>query len=197
VKLRPDYGDSYLNLHFYLAGPDRDGDCPMAKAIANPAQDAASTLLWATVSTRRLQKDAIAEYERRRGSLANLWLATIWLGPRTSPDVSIRDGTRAIELANRPLRVSAAKILIIYAPSRLLAQGVAVSPRRENCSAGIASSRDPGQLHFGQRTSDEIATLRTRPAIPQVKPGEPSTTGSFLSAVATKPTSRCLGIYLR
>src|SRR5207237_6608614 len=102
----------------------------------------ASTLLWATrfyeENYRKMQSPSTSV---RRGSLAKtLWLATIWLGSSRPPRMlQFAMGLEQSSSPNRPCDFLAAKILIICAPSRLLAQGGAVSPRREKLLGGRCS----------------------------------------------------------
>lgn len=111
VELRPDYGDPYLNLGSVLFQEGRVGDAIVQwhKALATQPNDAGfHTALGNAFLKGELQKDAIAEYEHAaristqdpvaRNNLA--WLLA------TSPDASIRDGNRAMELAKQAVRLS-------------------------------------------------------------------------------------------
>ena len=82
----------------------------MAEGACDPAEGReASTLLWANAFLKKgLQKDAIAEYEHAarifpRDFVARNKLA--WL-LATSSDASIRDGKRAIEVAEQTVQLS-------------------------------------------------------------------------------------------
>src|SRR5262249_12126841 len=114
VKLRPDYGDPYLNVGSVLFQQGRTEEAieQWQKARATLPKDASfHTILGNSFLQRGFQKDAIAEYEhaarisphdpKSRNSLA--WLLA------TSSDTSIRDGNRAIELAEKTLRLSGGK----------------------------------------------------------------------------------------
>jgi tetratricopeptide (TPR) repeat protein len=114
VKLRPDYGDPYLNLGTVLFQQGRVADAiaQWQKALATQPNDAGfHTALGNAFLGGELQKDAIAEYEHAarissqdpvpRNNLA--WLLA------TSSDASIRDGNRAIEFARQAVQLSRGK----------------------------------------------------------------------------------------
>jgi tetratricopeptide (TPR) repeat protein len=114
MRLRPGYGDPYLNLGniLFQQGEMRDAVVQWQKARATELRDGRFHTLLADAFLRAgLQKDAIAEYEHAvqnsvedplpRNSLA--WLLA------TSSDASIRDGNRAVELANGAVRLSHGK----------------------------------------------------------------------------------------
>jgi len=111
MRLRPGYGDPYLNLGNILFQQGRMPDAMVQwqEAHAAEAKDGRFHTLLADAFLRAgLQKDAIADYEhavrnsvedpRPRNSLA--WLFA------TSSDASIRDGNRGVELANEAVRLS-------------------------------------------------------------------------------------------
>ena len=110
-KLRPDYGDPYLNVGTVLLRQGRTGDAiaQWHKAVATQPKDAPfHTILGDAFLQHGLEKDAIAEYEHSarisahdplpRNNLA--WLLA------TSSDASIRDGNRAIDFAKQAVRLS-------------------------------------------------------------------------------------------
>jgi Flp pilus assembly protein TadD len=114
MKLRPDYGDPYLNLGIVLFQQKRTDEAiaQWQKAVATQPNDAAfHTILGNGFLQRGLQKDAVAEYEhaarisphdpKSRNSLA--WLLA------TSSDASIRDGSRAIQIAEQTTQLSGGK----------------------------------------------------------------------------------------
>jgi tetratricopeptide (TPR) repeat protein len=114
MKLRPDYGDPYLNLGSVLFQQGRTDEAiaQWQKAVARQPNDPDfHTILGNAFLQRGLQKDAIAEYERAArisphdpkscNSLA--WLLA------TSSDASIRDGNRAIGVAQEAFRLSGGK----------------------------------------------------------------------------------------
>jgi protein O-mannosyl-transferase len=114
MRLRPGYGDPYLNLGNALFQQGRLGDAiaQWQQAHSTESKDARFHIALANAFLRaRLQKDAIAEYEYAtrisaqdalpRNNLA--WLLA------TSPDASIRDGNRAMELASQAVRLSDGK----------------------------------------------------------------------------------------
>jgi tetratricopeptide (TPR) repeat protein len=114
MRLRPGYGDPYLNLGnvLFKQGRMRDAMAQWEKAHATESKDARFHTVLADAFRRAgLQKDAVAEYEYAarisaqdplpRNNLA--WLLA------TSSDASIRDGNRAVELANEAVRLSHGK----------------------------------------------------------------------------------------
>jgi tetratricopeptide (TPR) repeat protein len=114
VKLRPDYGDPYLNLGTVLFQQGRVADAiaQWQKALATQPNDAGfHTALGNSFLKGELPKDAIAEYEHAaristqdpvpRNNLA--WILA------TSSDASIRDGNRAIEFAKQAVQLSRGK----------------------------------------------------------------------------------------
>src|SRR5438552_2250792 len=114
AKLRPDYGDAYFNLGSVLFRQGRIGEAiaQWQKALATQPSDAGfHTVLGNAFLKSGLQKDAIAEYEHAarispQDPLARSNLA--WL-LATSSDASIRDGNRAIELAEQAVQLSGGK----------------------------------------------------------------------------------------
>jgi Flp pilus assembly protein TadD len=114
MRLRPGYGDPYLNLGTLLfqQGQMSDAMAQWQKAHATLPKDGRfHTALADAFLGAGLQKDAIAEYEYAarisaqdplpRNKLA--WLLA------TSSNASIRDGNRAVELANEAVRLSHGK----------------------------------------------------------------------------------------
>ena len=114
VRLRPDYGDPYLNLGTVLFEQGRTDDAIAAwqKAVATQPTDAGfHTALANGFLKGGLQRDAIAEYEHAAriapddpvpgNNLA--WLLA------TSFDASIRDGNRAMEFAKHAVQLSRGK----------------------------------------------------------------------------------------
>jgi protein O-mannosyl-transferase len=111
IELRPDYGDSYFNLGTVLFQQGRTDEAiaQWQKGLATRPNDAGfHTALASAFLKKGFQKDAIAEYEQAmqifprdvvtRNNLA--WLLA------TSSDASIRDGKRAIELAEQTVQLS-------------------------------------------------------------------------------------------
>ena len=114
MRLRPGYGDPYLNLGnvLFQQGRMRDALAQWHKAHATESKDTRFHTALADAFLRAgLQKDAMAEYEYAvrtsaqdplpRNNLA--WLLA------TSSDASLRDGNRALELANEAVRLSHGK----------------------------------------------------------------------------------------
>ena len=114
MRLRPGYGDPYLNLGNILfhQGQMPDAMVEWQKAQGTESKDGRFHTLLADAFLRAgSQEDAITEYEHAvrnsgedpvpRNSLA--WLLA------TSSDASLRDGNRAVELANVAVRLSHGK----------------------------------------------------------------------------------------
>ena len=114
MRLDPVYGDPYLNLGniLFQQGRMRDAMAQWETAHATQPKDARfHTALGDAFLRARLQKEAMTEYELAaqisaqdplpRNNLA--WLLA------TSPDASIRDGNRALELANEAVWLSRGK----------------------------------------------------------------------------------------
>src|SRR5215472_12259748 len=114
MRLRPGYGDPYLNLGniLFQQGQMHDAMVLWQKARATEPKDGRfHTLLGDAFLRAGSQQDAIGEYEQAvrnsvgdplpRNSLA--WLLA------TSSDASLRDGDRAVELANEAVRLSNGK----------------------------------------------------------------------------------------
>jgi tetratricopeptide (TPR) repeat protein len=114
IKLRPDYGDPYLNLGTVLfeQGQIHDAIAQWHRAVATQPNDAGfHTALGDAFLKGELQKEAIAEYEHAARISSQDPLACnnlAWL-LATSSDASIRDGDRAIELAKQAVRLSRGK----------------------------------------------------------------------------------------
>jgi protein O-mannosyl-transferase len=114
VRLRPDYGDPYFNLGSVLFQQGRidDAIAQWHKALVAQPNDAGfHTALGNAFLKKGLPKDAIAEYEHAarisgRDPMARNNLA--WL-LATSSDASIRDGNRAIEIAQQAVQLSRGK----------------------------------------------------------------------------------------
>ncbi len=114
MRLRPGYGDPYLNLGnlLFQQGRMRDAMAQWQKAHATLPKDARfHTALADAFLGAGLQKDAIAEYEyaARISALDPLPRNKLAWILATSSDASIRDGSRAVELANEAVRLSHGK----------------------------------------------------------------------------------------
>jgi Flp pilus assembly protein TadD len=114
ATMRPDYGDVYLNLGsvlFRQGRPDEAIALWRKAAATQPEDGSFHTILGNEFLKKGLQKDAIGEYEHAtrifpRDSVARNNLA--WL-LATSADDSIRDGKRAVELAEQTMQLSSGK----------------------------------------------------------------------------------------
>ena len=114
IRLRPGYGDPYLNLGnvLFKQGRMRDAMAQWQKAHATESKDARFHTALADAFLRAgLHKDAMAEYEYAARTSAHDPLPRnnlAWF-LATSSDASIRDGNRAVELANEAVRLSHGK----------------------------------------------------------------------------------------
>jgi Flp pilus assembly protein TadD len=114
VKLRPDYGDPYFNLGsaLFQQGRTDEAIAQWQKALATQPNDAGfHTALGTAFLKKGLQKDAIAEYEHAMRIFPRDFVARnnlAWL-LATSSDASIRDGKRAIEVAEQTVQLSSGK----------------------------------------------------------------------------------------
>jgi protein O-mannosyl-transferase len=114
MKLRPDFGDPYFNLGSVLFQQGRTDEAiaQWQKALATQPNDAGfHTALGSAFLTKGLHKDAIAEYEHATRIFPRDFVARnnlAWL-LATSSDASIRDGKRAIELAEQTVQLSSGK----------------------------------------------------------------------------------------
>jgi tetratricopeptide (TPR) repeat protein len=114
AKMRPDYGHAYLNLGSILLGKGRTDEAIALwrKAAATLPEDAGFHIILGDEFLKKgLPKDAIAEYEHATQIFPRDFVARnnlAWL-LATSSDGSIRDGERAIELAERAAQLSSGK----------------------------------------------------------------------------------------
>src|SRR5213595_127466 len=163
AKLRPDYGDAYFNLGSVLFQQGRIGEAiaQWQKALPTLPNDSGfHTVLGNAFLKSGLQKDAIAEYEHAarispQDSLARSNLA--WL-LATSSDASIRDGNRAVELAEQAVQLSGGKdptylrtLAAACAESGRFAQAVAAAEQ----AVRIAGTE--GKSDLANALRDEIA----------------------------------------
>jgi tetratricopeptide (TPR) repeat protein len=163
VKLRPDYGDPYFNLGSVLFQQGRTDDAiaQWQKALATQPNDAGfHTALGNAFLKKGLQKDAIAEYEHAarispQDPMAGNNLA--WL-LATSSDASIRDGPKAMELAEQAVQLSSGKD-----PSylRTLAAACAETGRfseaKETAQRALQAAQVQGNSTLANAIRDEIA----------------------------------------
>jgi tetratricopeptide (TPR) repeat protein len=114
MKLRPDYGDPYFNLGSVLFQQGRTDEAiaQWQKALATQPNDPGfHTALGNAFLTKGFHKDAIAEYEHATRIFPRDFVARnnlAWL-LATSSNASIRDGKRAIELAEQTVQLSSGK----------------------------------------------------------------------------------------
>jgi tetratricopeptide (TPR) repeat protein len=163
IKLRPGYGDPYLNLGnaLFLQGRIEDAITQWQQAHATESKDARfHTALADAFLKARLLKEAIAEYEYAaeispqdplpRNNLA--WFLA------TSSDASIRDGNRAMELANQAVRLSDGKdptylrtLAAAYAETGQFAEA------QKTATRALREAEFRGNSSLGNALRDEIA----------------------------------------
>jgi tetratricopeptide (TPR) repeat protein len=163
IKLRPGYGDPYLNLGnaLFQQGRIEDAITQWQQAHATESKDARfHTALADAFLKARLLKDAIAEYEYAaqispqdplpRNNLA--WFLA------TSSDASIRDGNRAMELANQAVRLSDGKdptylrtLAAAYAETGQFAEA------QKTATRALREAEFRGNSSLGNALRDEIA----------------------------------------
>jgi protein O-mannosyl-transferase len=163
VRLRPDYGDPYFNLGSVLFQQGRidDAIAQWHKALTAQPNDAGfHTALGNAFFKKGLQKDAIAEYEHatrisQRDPMARNNLA--WL-LATSSDASIRDGNRAIELAEQAVQLSSGKdanylrtLAAAYAETGRFAEAAETGRR------ALQAAQTQGNSMLANTIRDEIA----------------------------------------
>ena len=177
VRLRPDYGDPYFNLGSVLFQQGRIDDAIVQwhKALAAQPDDAGfHTALGNAFLKKGLSKDAIAEYEHaarvsRLDPMARNNLA--WL-LATSSDRSIRDGNRAIELAQQAVQLSRGKdgnylrtLAAAYAETGRFSEAIKVAQRVKD----LATSQ--GNLRLANVLQGDIAlyelSLPLRQTLPE------------------------------
>jgi tetratricopeptide (TPR) repeat protein len=163
MRLRPGYGDPYLNLGNALFQQGRMGDAiaQWQQARATEPKDARfHTALANAFLKARLQKDAVAEYEYvvlisaqdplPRNNLA--WLLA------TSSDASIRDGSRAMELANQAVRLSDGKDpTYLRTLAAACAEAGLFTEAQETAGRALREAEFRGNSSLGNALRDEIA----------------------------------------
>jgi protein O-mannosyl-transferase len=163
LKLRPDYGDPYFNLGSLLFQQGRidEAIAQWQKAVAMQPDDAGfHSALANAFLKKRLYKDAITEYEQAaqidsHDPLARSNLA--WL-LATSPDASIRDGARAVKLAEQAVQLSGGKDPTYL---RTLAAACAESGRftdaQQAAHRALEEAQVQGKSALANALRDEIA----------------------------------------
>jgi tetratricopeptide (TPR) repeat protein len=175
MKLQPDYGDPYFNLGSLLFQQGRidEAIAQWQKGAAMQPDDAGfHSALANAFLKKRLYKDAITEYEHAaridpRDPLARSNLA--WL-LATSPDASIRDGTRAVKLAQQAVQLSGEKDPTYL---RTLAAAYAESDRftdaQQAARQALEAAKARGKSALADALRDEITLyelglpLRSKP----------------------------------
>jgi tetratricopeptide (TPR) repeat protein len=163
VKLRPDYGDPYFNLGSVLFQQGRTDDAitQWQKALATQPNDAGfHTALGNAFLKKGLQKDAIAEYEHAarispqdpmaRNNLA--WMLA------TSSDASIRDGPKAMELAEQAVQFSSGKDPnYLRSLAAACAETGRFSEAKETAQRALQVAQVQGNSTLANAIRDEIA----------------------------------------
>ena len=163
IRLRPRYGDPYLNLGnaLFRQGRVDDAITQWQQAHSTESKDARFHTALADAFLRaRSQKDAIAEYEYAvrispqdplpRNNLA--WFLA------TSSDASIRDGSRAMELANQAVRLSDGKDPnYLRTLAAACAEAGLFTEAQETAGRALRESEFRGNASLGNALRDEIA----------------------------------------
>jgi len=163
VKLRPDYGDPYFNLGSLLFQQGRTDEAIVQwqKAVASQPDDVGFHSALANAFVKKgLGKEAIAEYERAariapQEPLARNDLA--WL-LATSSDTSIRDGTRAVELAQQAVQLSGGKDpLYLRTLAAACAESGRFSDAEQTAQRALQAANVQGNSGLANALRDDIA----------------------------------------
>ena len=166
IKLQPDYADAYYNLGHALLAKGRVDEAisQWEKALAiQPADADAQTSLANALLQRGSLREAITHYEKA------LELAPQDANPRnniawvlaTSSDASIRDGARAVSLAQEAVELSGGKepnflrtLAAAYAESKRFSEAI-ITARRGYEIATVLNDSD-----LAERLSRDVALYR-------------------------------------
>ena len=176
MKLRPDYGDPYFNLGSVLFQQGRTDEAmaQWQKALATQPNDAGfHTALGTAFLKKGFQKDAIAEYEHAirifpRDFVARNNLA--WL-LATSSDASIRDGKRAIEVAEQTVQLSSGKdanylrtLAAVYSEVGRFSEAIVVAQQ----AAALATMQ--GKTDVANRLKKDLVLYQERVPLRETSP---------------------------
>jgi tetratricopeptide (TPR) repeat protein len=168
VRLRPDYGDPYLNLGTVLFEQGRTGEAiaEWQKAVTTQPKDAGfHTALANGFLKGGLQRDAMAEYEHATrispddpvpaNDLA--WLLA------TSSDASIRDGNRAVEFAKHAVQLSRGKDPnYLRTLAAAFAESGSFPDARETARRALQAAERRSNSSLATALQDEIALYELR-----------------------------------
>jgi tetratricopeptide (TPR) repeat protein len=176
VKLRPDYGDPYFNLGsaLFQQGRTDEAIAQWQKALATQPNDAGfHTALGTAFLKKGLQKDAIAEYEHATRIFPRDFVARnnlAWL-LATSSDASIRDGKRAIEVAEQTVQLSSGKdanylrtLAAVYSEVGRFSEAIAVAQQ----AAAIAAMQ--GKTEVANRLKKDLVLYQEQMPLRETSP---------------------------
>jgi tetratricopeptide (TPR) repeat protein len=176
VKLRPDYGDPYFNLGsaLFQQGRTDEAIAQWQKALATQPNDAGfHTALGTAFLKKGLQKDAIAEYEHATRIFPRDFVARnnlAWL-LATSSDASIRDGKRAIEVAEQTVQLSSGKdanylrtLAAVYSEVGRFSEAIAVAQQ----AAAIATMQ--GKTEVANRLKKDLVLYQEQMPLRETSP---------------------------
>jgi len=176
VKLRPDYGDPYFNLGsaLFQQGRTDEAIAQWQKALATQPNDAGfHTALGTAFLKKGLQKDAIAEYEHAMRIFPRDFVARnnlAWL-LATSSDASIRDGKRAIEVAEQTVQLSSGKdanylrtLAAVYSEVGRFSEAIAVAQQ----AAALATMQ--GKTDVANRLKKDLVLYQEQVPLRETSP---------------------------
>jgi tetratricopeptide (TPR) repeat protein len=174
VKLRPDYGDPYFNLGSVLFQQGRTDEAiaEWQKALATQPNDAGfHTALGGAFFKKGLHKNAIAEYEHATRIFPRDFVARnnlAWL-LATSSDGSLRDGKRAIELAEQTVQLSNGKdasylrtLAAAYSEVGRFSEAIAVAQR----AAALATMQ--GKTDVADRLKKDLVVYQEQAPVREI-----------------------------
>jgi len=174
VKLRPDYGDPYFNLGSVLFQQGRTDEAiaQWQKALATQPNDAGfHTALGGAFFKKGLHKNAIAEYEHATRIFPRDFVARnnlAWL-LATSSDSSLRDGKRAIELAEQTVQLSNGKdpnylrtLAAAYSEAGRFSEAIAVAQR----AAALATIQ--GKTDVADRLKKDLVSYQEQAPVREI-----------------------------
>jgi len=176
VKLRPDYADAYYNLGSVLLQQGRTDDAiaQWRKAlVVQPRDGEVYTSLGNAFFRKGLLKEAISHYQQAlevapQNALARNNMAWILA---TSSDPSIRDGAKAVDLAERAVQLSGGQnpnyfrtLAASYAESSRFSEAILTAER------GVETAAAQGKSAFANVLERDIALYRTHAPLRELSP---------------------------
>jgi protein O-mannosyl-transferase len=174
IKLQPDYADAHYNLGTVLLAQGRidEAIAQLEKAVAMQPDDAdVHTSLGNALLERGSLKEAIPHYERAleiapRDSSTRNNLAWVLA---TSSDAAIRDGARAVSLAEQAVNLSGGKeprffrtLAAAYAESNQFLEAISIATR------GYEMATAKSQFKVAQQLAGDLALYRIRTPLRRV-----------------------------